>query len=41
LRCPDKLDTYLAVFATPNWLSSHGDGMFAPKIGYWLPRGTI
>jgi hypothetical protein len=28
------LDTYLALLATPNWLSSHGDGMFAPKIGY-------
>jgi hypothetical protein len=34
LRCPDELDTYLAALATPNWLSSYGDGMFAPKIGY-------
>jgi hypothetical protein len=25
----DELDTYLAVLATPNWLSSHGDGVCA------------
>jgi hypothetical protein len=34
LRCPNELDTYLAVLATPNWLSSHRDLVFAPKIGY-------
>jgi hypothetical protein len=34
LRCPDELDTYLAVLATPNWLSPYGDGLFALKIGY-------
>src|SRR3984893_18442433 len=33
-RCLDELDTYLAVLATLNWLSPHGNGMFAPKIRY-------
>jgi hypothetical protein len=33
-RGPNELDTFLAVLATPNWLSPHGDGVFALKIGY-------
>src|ERR1700726_936966 len=31
-RCPDELDTCLAVLATPNWLSPHGDGVFALSL---------
>jgi hypothetical protein len=33
-RGQDELDTHLAVLATPKWLSPHGDGVFALKIGY-------